>query len=541
MASLFIAAGCSNGRSQARALLETDGAGPRGTGGVGTIAGNGGATAGNEDSQVEIGPPPPPAVFPLVVSSNGRYLQDQNGTPFLILGDGAWQAPLNLNTEDQTIFLNDRVGRHFNSVLFDAIEHKFTQNKPPKNLAGDLPFTKRLDGHAFTGSPNGTTTPNGNTQQYGPDPYSDIGSEAPDFTSPNETYWASIDAYVALCATKGVLVLTWPAYAGYGGADEGWMSEMVANDAVIGAGNLAGQSFADNTKSKLWNYAAWLADRYKNATNIVWVYGGDYGTSASFGGFFGSAQKSAVSSVLAGSLSVGGQKSTLRTAHWARTSLATDVSFPAGSFDVETVYSDLSAAGLGRSGYSHTPVLPAFQIETYYENNDKNQNVPNRRLQWWGELSAIGGYFFGNEKEWPFASGWQSTLTSPGSLDTARENAFFTSIAWQNLVPSGLNGEKTLITDGGGTANPQSMDYVAAAATTDGTLLVAYIPPSHSGSITVDMSAMSGTSHARWFDPTNGNFSDAGSGLANSGTHPFTPPGNNASGAADWVLLVNSP
>ena len=74
---------------------------------------------------------------------------------------------------------------------------------------------------------------------------------------------------------------------------------------------------------------------------------------------------------------------------------------------------------------------------------------------------------------------WHDHLDTQGSRDMARLNAFIRSITWYELVPSGLNGMRTLVTAGG--SSESSSDYVAAAATFDGTLLVAYIPPAHRG------------------------------------------------------------
>ena len=53
------------------------------------------------------------------------------------------------------------------------------------------------------------------------------------------------------------------------------------------------------------------------------------------------------------------------------------------------------------------------------------------------------------------------------------------------------------------------------------------------------MSKLSGTVTARWYDPTAGTFTDiSGSPFANSGSHNFTTPGNNADGDEDWVLVL---
>jgi hypothetical protein len=79
--------------------------------------------------------------------------------------------------------------------------------------------------------------------------------------------------------------------------------------------------------------------------------------------------------------------------------------------------------------------------------------------------------------------------------------------------------------------------YATAAATPDGTLVMAYMP--NLRTFTVDMSKLSGQVTARWFDPTNDTFTGIGS-FANSGTQDFTPPGNNNAGDGDWVLLLEA-
>jgi hypothetical protein len=118
----------------------------------------------------------------------------------------------------------------------------------------------------------------------------------------------------------------------------------------------------------------------------------------------------------------------------------------------------------------------------------------------------------------------------------ARLNAFIKSIAWYKLVPSGLAGMKTLIVNN---ASVSALTYVAAAAAADGTNLVAYVPPAHTQPIVVNMTAMSGSARALWFDPTDGTYSAAGSALSNAATMTFIPPGPNAAGANDWVLLLD--
>ena len=110
--------------------------------------------------------------------------------------------------------------------------------------------------------------------------------------------------------------------------------------------------------------------------------------------------------------------------------------------------------------------------------------------------------------------------------------ALFGSRAWHNLVPDYAH---QVVTAGYGNINGTS--YVAAARTGDGGTVIAYLPGA--GTITVDMSQLSGPATARWYDPVVGTFTDiAGSPFANAGSRNFTTPGSNAGGNADWVLVL---
>jgi hypothetical protein len=83
-------------------------------------------------------------------------------------------------------------------------------------------------------------------------------------------------------------------------------------------------------------------------------------------------------------------------------------------------------------------------------------------------------------------------------------------------------------------------DYLTAARTPDGALVLAYMPTIRT--ITVDMSRLGAEVQASWYDPSAGTFHPlAGSPFANSGTRSFTPPGANADGDGDWVLVLEAP
>jgi hypothetical protein len=265
----------------------------------------------------------------------------------------------------------------------------------------------------------------------------------------------------------------------------------------------------------------------------------------------GSSQFEVEEALLTGLKSVPGQQSVHFSAEWnCNSSIATDVAPFASLMTLNGACSwsgDVNSHG--RRAYAYSPPMPAFLLEEPYDEegpdgtnvNPTNATQPVRRFQWWGWLSTIGGYVSGNGYVWPFRSSpasadWRLHLNTQGAQDMARLNAFIRSIAWHNLVPSGLDGMRTLITAGG--FSPQDSQYVAAAASRDGTLLVAYVPPAHPGStITVDMEAMSGPAQARWFNPVSGDYTPAGT-FNSTGTQSFTPMGNNGSGFGDWVLVL---
>jgi hypothetical protein len=82
-------------------------------------------------------------------------------------------------------------------------------------------------------------------------------------------------------------------------------------------------------------------------------------------------------------------------------------------------------------------------------------------------------------------------------------------------------------------------DYLTAARTPDGSLVVIYTPIIRQ--FVVDMSQLSGRAVSRWFDPSSGSFSNiAGSPFTNGGTPSFTPPGNNSDGDGGWVLVLET-
>ena len=445
--------------------------------------------------------------FPLKSSANSRYLVDQKNKPFPILGRTSWFM-ISQSEADYQFYLDNTLAKGFNSIEMSMITHDPRGSHPPFNGDGDLPFLKQLDGSPWKGSLV----------------YDDIELEAPDLTTPNDEYWRYLDSFLMYCESKGILVFAFPAYVGYVGTDQGWMEVLIANG-----------------RKKCEAYGAWVANRYKSHKNIVWMLLGDMG-------YFTISQRNAEAALIWGLKSVTGQQSIFYSSEASSGQNSTDSKDFGKDINLNGTYDwgYRSIAALGRKAYSHEPIIPAFLLEEPYDEegpdgNSVNPNAiqPVRRYQWWGWLSTIGGYIAGNGYVWPFVDPWKKHLDTPGAMDMQRLNGFIRSIPWWELVPSGLGGMRTLITSGGGTDTDPN--YVAAAATPSGTLFVAYLPPTHEKTITVNTVGMGKSLVASWFDPTNGKYSNIpGSPFANSGEIKFTQENTNSRGDKDWVLVLSS-
>ena len=117
--------------------------------------------------------------------------------------------------------------------------------------------------------------------------------------------------------------------------------------------------------------------------------------------------------------------------------------------------------------------------------------------------------------------------------------ALFASRTWYSLVPDEAHD---VVTNGFGSFG--SNNYVTAARTPDGRLVMAYIPSTGTGtrSVTVDMSELSGQAQGRWYNPTNGTYTQiSGSPFANTGSRTFATPGNNGTDTNDWALVLEIP
>ena len=150
----------------------------------------------------------------LMVSSNNRYLQFENGRPFFWLGDTGWLVPQHLDRSEVEYYFNKCRRAGYNMVQIQVMDAV-----PSYNIYGQqsLPY-----GWDFSkADPEGV--------------YS---------------YWDHLDYIVRKAEQNGI-------YIG-----------MVA---IWGSQVQAGNINAEQAKA----YGKFLAERYKNNPNIIWIIGGD--------------------------------------------------------------------------------------------------------------------------------------------------------------------------------------------------------------------------------------------------------------------------
>jgi hypothetical protein len=447
------------------------------------------------------------ATFPLKQSANGRYLVDQTNTPFRVQSDAAWLMSTRGSAADVDAYLADRKSKGFNAFVLMAIVNTGYGGNEPANRNGDQPFTT-----------------------------------AGDFSTPNEAYFAFVDSIIDKAAAQGMAVLFFYTYLGYQGGNQGWWS--IVNQ-------------PQNTQAVCLGWGNYLGNRYKNRANILWESGGDYSAPTGEG-------LTRVHKILEGIRAAGATQ--LNSAQWGGpNAISTDepdftVGADASTGDINWQFA--YGYGADGSGTSYdgaksvwayqTPAakrVPGFVGEPTYENNSNGPPADRasiRAYELWGTLAGgIVGQAFGTEGIWDFTN-YAGSLNSPGSQDVSLTFKLFATLPWYTLVPEGTQAGflgRTLIVAGQGTG----FSHITAAATSDGTWLLAYVPSngaSATKTFSVDLRSMGGPTRGRWWNPTTGAYSDITAGartLANTlAAQSFTTPGANGSGANDWVLVLDT-
>lgn len=410
-------------------------------------------------------------------SSNGRYLIDQSGNPFLVMGDSPQGLITAISVSDATGYINNRAARGFNSLWVNLLCIKNIGSGPNGETYDDI--------HPFTVDD--------------------------DLSTPNSAYFARADSIIQAAYNAGIVVFLNPCET------ISWLSVLRSNGL---------------TKAR--NYGKYLGSRYGNFDNIVWQNGNDFNS-----------WEDADDDALVRAVALGIRDNETRHIHTVQLEVPVSSSIDDSSWssiiNLCASYTYYATYAEVRRAYSLASI-PVYMVEANYEYESLMVPYCNayvcRKQEYWTMTSGATGHLYGNHYLYPFPTGWESYLDSPGGLQMVHLKNLFAPRRWHELVP---DVDHSVMTAGYGTySDTDHVDvntFATAARTPDGKLIIAYIPVIRQ--VTIDMTKLSGASTGRWYDPSNGAwYTISGSPFPNTGTRNFTASGNNSDGDEDWVLVL---
>lgn len=433
----------------------------------------------------------------LKVSKNGHYLRYFDGNPFFWQGDTGWLLFTKLNRQEVLHYLDNREKKGFN-----VIQVMVLHNVSAKNIYGDSALENRNVAHPLVTKGNS-------------------------FNNPKEyDFWDNVDYVIHEAEKRGIYIAMVPIWGGN-----------------VKAG------YVDVTQAKA--YAKFLANRYKNFPNVIWINGGDIPGSDSM------AVWNAIGETLKkydpNHLITFHPRGRTQSSMWFQNKQWLDFNmFQSGH---RRYNQDDSKLDYGEDNWRYVqtdfnlkPTKPTLDGEPSYEGipqglHDTTQPYWNdadaRRYAYWAVFAGACGHTYGdnavmqfyNPKDNKPAFGakeyWTKAINDPGAGEMVYlknlmlSHPYFERVPDTTLVNSNTQGEK--------------YNYEIATRGKDYAFIYTY----NGRNIAVNMGKIEGKQvKASWYNPRNGQTSVIGQ-FANEGVHEFNPPGEVKDGN-DWVLILDT-
>jgi len=439
----------------------------------------------------------PSPAWRLSISANHRFLQRSDGSPFFWLADTGWMLLSKLDRAGAGRYLDDRHAKEFN-VIQVMVLHS-------------------ADARAA----------NGASALVGSDPGRPRVTPGSDASRADEyDYWDHLDWVLREAEARGLYVALVPAWGA------------LVKSGALNASNVVG-------------YASFLARRYRDAPNIVWVVGGDAKGN----------EQIEVWRALGRTLRAEDPNHLITYHPFGRTQSSTwfhaepwlDFNmFQSGHrrYDQDTDSPKRFGEDNWRyvlDDYAKDPPKPVLDGEPSYENipqglHDGSQpywtDADARRYAYWSVFAGACGHTYGNNAVMQFhapgsGSGdysprnyWFDAINDPGAGQMRYLAALMLSRPYFDRVH-----DPDAVISGSG---PRHQHVIA---TRGGDYEMVY---SFTGMpFELRLGAIAGTSlRAWWYNPRTGR-SEAAGLVPNAGTRWFTPPGQPADGH-DWVLVLDN-
>jgi hypothetical protein len=439
-----------------------------------------------------------PVLYPqLRVSENKRFLITETGDPFFWLGDTGWLLFTKLSREEGEKYFEDRRQKGFNVIQVMVIHNI----KKALNYYGDSAL---IDNDIE----NPLTTPGNSADNAG-----------------QYDYWDHIDYLVNLAQKKGIYMALVPV----------WGSN-VKNGSI--------------SREKARKYAVWLAGRYKDKSNVIWLNGGDIkgSDSTAIWNIIGST----IREICPGQLISFHPYGRTQSSEWFHNESWLDFNmFQSGHrrYDQDTMglcYGEDNWKYVVID-YNKNPTKPTMDGEPSYEGIPQGLHDPTqpywtdsdvRRYAYWSVFAGGCGFTYGNnaimqfhkaddkESSYGVKDNWDVALNAPGASQMKYlkqlmlSRPYFDRIPAQDLI-SGRPGER--------------YDYLAATKGKD----YAFIYTCNGSTMNINLDKMQlKRIRASWYNPRSGLFTKIGDYEA-KGIKTFDPPGEKSDGN-DWVLILDN-
>jgi hypothetical protein len=421
------------------------------------------------------------------VSANKRYILKE-GKPFVWVGDTAWELFHRLDREEATFYLGKRAVQGFTIIQAVALAEMDGINKP--NTYGEKPLIDN------------------------------------DPTKPNEAYFKHVDFIIDKANELGLNIGLLPTWG----------------DKVFKDKWGTGPEILDEKNAKI--YGKWIANRYKNRTNIIWVMGGDRNPRP------GTTDEAIWNAMAAGVVEgLGGNDKGLLTFHpqpnkegsseWFHDEAWFDFNmFQTGHCRDAAVFDRIQGS------YERIPIKPVIDGEPIYEDHpvcfNANENGTTnaydvRKAIYLDVFAGAFGFTYGCHDIWQMYSPKTEAVNGPKTywhfaldLPAAKQVKYLKKLIEARPILDRIPDQSLILEN-------NLMAYERIQATRGNDYVFVYSVMGKS--FTLQLGKISGQQcSAFWFSPRNGEVKDAGK-FENKGTKVFTPPSSGY--GQDWVLVVD--
>nr|WP_067054544.1 glycoside hydrolase family 140 protein [Mucilaginibacter sp. L294] len=425
-----------------------------------------------------------PALAQFTVSTDKHFVL-KDGKPFFWLADTAWELFHRLDLQDADRYLKRRSEQGFNVIQAVVLAELDGLHEP--NANGDMPL---IDD---------------------------------DPTKPNERYFKHIDDIIDKAAGYGLNIALLPTWG-----DKLFKSSWGIGPEILNEKNAA-------------TYAFWLASRYKNKKNIIWVIGGDrqprgVADIAVWNAMGKAIMKATNNKAL---ITFHCQPNQLGSAEWfGKESWFGFNMFQNGHCRNQPVYDKIFQS------YSSTPAMPVIDGEPIYEDIAVCFNAADlgtssaydvRMYAYLDLFAGAFGHTYGCNDIWQMNSPkhtalfsanfyWYNALELPGAMQMRFVRKLIESHLQLTRVP-----DQSVIKEN----NLMPAERIQATRGDD----YAYIYTVAGKSFTVLPGKIAGKQlNAKWFDPRTGKVTEAGT-VDNLKENKFDPPSSGYGN--DWVLILD--